>query len=185
MDYRLNDLRQRANVQMFTDSPLDADQVRELGMAHVFVATGARWRTDGIGRSTLRTPPVIGLGAQVMTPDDIMAGAVPPAGPVMVYDDDNIYLAGVIAEKLAADGHEVTFVTPESLVSPYASHTLEQHRIQARLIEMGVNIRCNLSLASLSGDGARLACVFSGAGKRSGRKFKRSGDRTHPRGRTL
>ncbi|MGI9395139.1 MAG: NADH:flavin oxidoreductase, partial [Boseongicola sp.] len=38
----------------------------------------------------------------------------------------------------------------------------EQHRVQARMIEMGVDIRCNQSLASLFATGAMSNCVFTG-----------------------
>ncbi len=165
-DYRINDLRQRANVNIYTNSDLDADQVLELGIANVFVATGATWRADGIGRNTLRKPPVIGgANAHVLTPpDDIMAGTLPPpGGPVAVYDDDHAYIAGgVIAEKLALAGHKVIYVTPpESLVSSFTTLTLEQHRIQARLLELGVDIRCNHVLKSLDGGTMQIACGFT------------------------
>jgi len=160
-DYRLHDLRQRANVQIYTDSRLSADEVLELGIPNVFVATGAHWRKDGIGRSTLRTPPVLDAGAVILTPDDIMAGKMPPPGPVAVYDDDHAYIAGVIAEKLARAGHQVIFVTPESLVSTFATLTLEQHSIQAGLLQLGVDIRCNHTLAGLAPGAMRIACGFT------------------------
>lgn len=162
MDYRLNDLTRRANVRMFTNSALDAAQVAELGIGNVFVATGAHWRRDGIGRNTQRHAPDITAGATILTPDDILSGQMPPVGPVLVYDDDNVYLAGVIAEKLALAGLEVIFATPESLVSSFTVNTLEQHRIQARLIDMGVDIRCNQTLAALGAGNATLACAFTG-----------------------
>ncbi len=160
-DYRLHDLRQRPNVQLYTNSRLDVAEVLELGIANVFVATGAHWRKDGIGRNTMRTPPAIAAGAVILTPDDIMMGKMPAAGPVAVYDDDHGYIAGVIAEKLAAAGHEVIFVTPESLVSSFTTLTLEQHRIQAGLLEMGVDIRCNHTLVGLDPGKMRIACRFT------------------------
>lgn len=162
VDYRLNDLKQRANVQLFTDSKLEAGQVAELGIEHVFVATGSHWRADGVGRNTQRRLPRVTPDAKVLTPDDIMKGVLPPDGPVMIYDDDHIYLAGVIAEKLAAAGYQVIFATPESLVSAYAVHTLEQSRIQARMIELGVDIRCNQVLTAVQSDAVRIGCVFTG-----------------------
>jgi dimethylamine/trimethylamine dehydrogenase len=160
-DYRLNDLRQRANVQMFAVSTLDADQVIELGIEHVFLATGAEWRVDGVGRNTRRLPPTIDPSAFVYTPDDIMAGSE-PEGRVVVYDDDHIYLAGVIAEKLVQLGCDVVFVTPESTVSSFSDFTLEQHRIQARLIELGVEICCNQTLSRIAPDCVTTDCVYTG-----------------------
>ena len=162
VDYRLHDLKQRGNVQLFTDSRLDGDQVAELGVEHVFVATGSLWRTDGMGRNTQRHVPQIEQSANVLTPDNIMNGVLPRDGPVMIYDDDHIYLAGVIAEKLATAGYQVVFVTPESLVSAYSINTLEQPRIQARLMELGIDIRCNQVLTAVQGDMARIGCAFTG-----------------------
>lgn len=162
MDYRLNDLNQRANVNIYTESRLERDQVLELGIPNVFVATGAHWRGDGIGRNTLRKPPVIDASALVLTPDDIMAGTLPPDGPVAIYDDDHAYIAGVIAQLLAEAGREVVLVTPESLVSSFTTLTLEQRRIQALLIGLGVDICCNRILTGLTGDTMRTACAFTG-----------------------
>ncbi|MFN3209366.1 MAG: FAD-dependent oxidoreductase [Roseovarius sp.] len=161
-DYRLNDLQQRGNVRLFTDSRLDADAVLELGIPNVFVATGAEWRRDGVGRSTRRCRPVIDADATVLTPDDIMGGVLPPKGRVAVYDDDQAYLAAVLAEKLAQNGYEVCFVTPASVVSPFTELTLEQHRVQARLIELGVGIWCNRSLVRVSPTGIKAACTYGG-----------------------
>lgn len=161
-DYRLNDLSQRGNARMFTDSPLDAAQVAELGITNIFVATGAHWRRDGVGRNTQRKAPLIEPDANILTPDDILSGQMPAEGPILIYDDDHVYLAGVIAEKLVASGMQVTLVTPESLVSSFTVNTLEQHRVQARLIELGVDIHCNKTLASLDRNGATLSCVFTG-----------------------
>ncbi|MCP5086115.1 MAG: NAD(P)-binding protein [Rhodobacteraceae bacterium] len=161
-DYRVYQLQQRSNVQMFMQSQLGAEEIAELGIANVFVATGAHWRGDGIGRSTLRRRPELGVNAKVLTPDDIMQGHRPPDGPVVVYDDDQIYLAGVLAELLAQEGRDVTFVTPASMVSPFTENTLEQARIQSRLIELGVTIRCNRLMAGLNAQAVRVSCAYTG-----------------------
>lgn len=162
VDHRLYDLRQRGNVQIFSQSHLTAEEVLDLDIPNIFVATGAHWRTDGIGRNTQRKPPRIALDAVILSPDDIMDGTVPPAGPVAVYDDDHAYLAGVLAEKLAQDGHQVIFITPEARVSVFTELTLEQHRIQARLIDLGVMILCNRTLESVSAGTVQVACTYSG-----------------------
>ena len=158
-DHRLYDLSQRGNVQMFTGSALGAEEVLELGIPNVFLATGSHWRADGRGRNTLGALENDG-SLSVLTPDDIMKGARPPEGPVMIYDDDQAYLAGVIAELLAAT-HKVIFVTPANMVSPFTELTLEQHRIQARLIELDVQIITHHSLAALKAT-PRIACTYSG-----------------------
>ena len=40
---------------------------------------------------------------RVYTPDDIAAG-ITPEGPVVVFDFDNYYMAGAVAEQLAGQG---------------------------------------------------------------------------------
>ena len=159
-DYRLQQINDMANVTIYLDSRLDADQIRDFGFQRVLLATGSRWRGDGVGRR--HRAPVPGCDAvSVVTPDDIMAG-VEPGGPVVVFDDDHYYLGGVLAEKLRAAGRETTLVTPAADVSHWTHYTLEQERIQTRLLEVGVDIITQHGIAELRDGEADLACVFTG-----------------------
>ncbi len=159
-DHRVYDLQQRANARMFMQSGLDAEAVIELNIPNVFVATGARWRRDGVGRSS-RQPIDIDKDMQVLTPDDILAGIVPATGPVLIYDDDQIYLGGVLAEHLNELGHDVILATPASVVSPWTEHTLEQSRIQKSLINRGVLLKTSQKLTGANKAGGVLSCVFT------------------------
>ena len=47
--YRVQQLRQLPNGEIYFDSALDAESVLEFGFPRVVVTTGARWRTDGVG----------------------------------------------------------------------------------------------------------------------------------------
>ncbi|WP_171172753.1 FAD-dependent oxidoreductase [Ruegeria sp. HKCCA0370] len=160
-DHRIYDLQQRGNVQLFTDSRLSASEVIELGMPNVFVATGAKWRRDGRGKSAFHGAP-IGLGSQIFTPDDIVAGVMPQDGPIVVYDDDQAYLGGVLADHLAQVGREVVFVTPASIVSPFTELTLEQTKVQRSLLEKGVRLNLSQTLAGVAPGQATLQCVYTG-----------------------
>ncbi len=160
-DHRIYDLQQRGNVQLFTDSRLSASEVIELGIPNVFVATGAKWRRDGRGKSAFHGAP-IGLGSQVFTPDDIVAGVMPQDGPIVVYDDDQAYLGGVLADHLAQVGREVVFVTPASIVSPFTELTLEQTKVQRSLLEKGVRLNLSQTLAGVAPGQATLQCVYTG-----------------------
>ncbi len=163
-DWRLGQLHKLAKVEIFRESRLDAEAVLETGCSLVALATGALWRGDGVGRS--RHLPLPGLdAARVLTPDDIMKGAM-PEGAVVIFDDEHYYMGGVIAEKLSRAGLRVTYVTPESLVSAFTFNTLEQAAIQRRLIELGVTIMTCKTLTALDGDSAELACIFTGRTER-------------------
>jgi dimethylamine/trimethylamine dehydrogenase len=137
-DYRLQQIQRMANLQLYLDSRLGAEEICGYGFAKVVLATGAYWRRDGIGR--WRSTAIPGLDAtQVLTPDDIFAGKA-ARGPVVIYDDDHYYMGGVLAEKLRKEGHEVTLVTPASDISSWASFTLERPLIEQRLHEIGVSV---------------------------------------------
>jgi dimethylamine/trimethylamine dehydrogenase len=159
-DWRLNQIGKLSNVEYWLESVVDEDQILQFGADRVIVATGAKWRRDGVGRT--HDEPIPGWhGPSVVTPDDIMAGAT-PAGPVVVYDDDHYYMGGVIAEKLRGDGLEVTLVTPANEVSTWTNHTEEQHRIQARILGLGITLETGTALAAIGAQAATLESVHTG-----------------------
>ena len=147
-DYRVQQLQLMPNVEVFLESRLDADQVREFGFPRVAVATGARWRRDGLGRSHLR-PMVAHETPAVYTPEDVMSNKA-LSGPVVIYDDDGSYLAPALAEALRARGLEVTIVTPHLTFARWTRLTLEQHRLYRRMADLGVSIESSQRLKSVA-----------------------------------
>ncbi len=159
-DYRAHQIQQMANVEVYFASEVDAGQVIEFGFEHVAIATGASWRRDAVAR--FHTSPIpIADDAQILTPDDLMDGKRPSGERVVLYDDDHYYLGGVLAELLAREEYNVTLVTPAANVSSWTYHTLEQHRIQTRLLELGVTVRAHAALARVSVGRVTTACVFT------------------------
>ncbi|MQX22762.1 NAD(P)-binding protein [Sinorhizobium meliloti] len=163
-DWRIGQLSTRVNAELYLHSPLSAADILQYGIPHVAIATGASWRTDGVGR-THRMPLDFLSEGILVSPDAILsegAEAVPADGPVVVFDDDCFYMGSVLAELLARRGRTVIFVTPESQVSPWSRNTLEQARIQKRLIDLGVEIVTAVALAGRTKDQLELSCVYSG-----------------------
>ena len=160
-DWRLGQINKMPNVQVYLESKMTSETIAEFGADHVVVATGARWRRDGVARHHSK-PIAISDGAQVLTPDDILEGARPKSRDVLLYDDDHYYMGGVIAELLCKESFNVTLVTPSYLVSSFTKASLEQPRIQTRLLELGVKIEANTALQSVGNDHGTLACVFTG-----------------------
>jgi dimethylamine/trimethylamine dehydrogenase len=158
-DWRVGRLREMANVEIYMDSALNPEQVLELGCDHVIVATGATWRRDGVGISNAE-PVAVSDRARIHVPEDLYGGAE-IAGPVMVFDDDNFYLGGVIAEKLRREGHEVTLVTTESVVSAWTVNTLEQQRIQSRIMGLGIAVIAKHNLVRIDAGEVTLACLYT------------------------
>ncbi len=161
VDYRVGQIDPMANVEVYRESRLTAEDVLGFGFAHVAVAAGATWRADGIGRRLLKPLPVA-EGVEVLTPDDLMAGRRPAAGPVIVFDDDHYYMGGVLAELLAREGREVALVTANGEASTWMKMTMEQHFVQARLMEVGVTIVPHRLPTRVEQGEIELACVYSG-----------------------
>ena len=161
-DWRLGQLKNLPNASMYLQSPLTAEDVLAYGIAHVVLATGAHWRADGVGR-THNLPLDFLTTGPVLSPDDMMAGrALAGEGPVVVFDDDGFYMGSMMAELAAKSGREVVYVTPAAQVAPFTQFTLEQGRIQTRLIELGVRIVTAQSLAGRAAGTLDLACIYTG-----------------------
>ncbi len=154
VDWRVGQLKRLANVQLLPENTVSAADVLDFDARHVIVATGARWRRDGVGRGRWRPMPGHEL-AGVHSPDDIMDGLT-MGGRVLVYDNDHFYIGGVIAERLARLTCEVTLVTPAPLVSIWTQYTLEQERIQRRLLDLGVTLLTQAELVGISSDAVQL-----------------------------
>lgn len=162
-DWRLTMIGKLKNVDYYLESEIDEDQILEYGADHVVIATGAKWRHDGVGR--WHAQPITGWeSTRVITPDDILAG-FQPEGPVVVYDDDHYYIGGVIAELLRRDGLDVTLVTPANEISTWTRHTEEQYRIQQRIVELEIPIETCMALARVTADHAVLGSIYTGRTK--------------------
>ena len=158
-DWRVGRIQEMSNVDVFLDSRLSVEDILVYGFSDVVVATGAHWRADGVGVSNWQ--PIQGSDqSHVVTPEHIYSGAA-IADRVLVFDDDNFYLGAVIAEKLVGDGHTVTLVTTASKVSSWTENTLEQHRIQARVLELGIEVVTAHTIAQIHADEVECACIFT------------------------
>lgn len=159
IDYRIQQLNKMSNVKVYLDSRLTAKDVLSFGFVRVILATGARWRRDGIARWHLSA--VDGFCEhRIFTPDDILKG-VDLSGPVVLYDDDHYYMGPVLAEKLQPIVDGVTLVTPAGYVSEWGKNTEEQERSQRRLLKLGVNILTGKAVSGFDGKSAELTCVYT------------------------
>jgi dimethylamine/trimethylamine dehydrogenase len=146
IDWRLNQIEKIENIFFYPSSPMNVKDILESGSRDIIIAAGSTWRRDGVGRALHR--PI--HGENIFTPDDIMAGKL-PSGNVIVYDDDHYYMGGVIAELLATNGCKVTFVTPAPMISFWTQFTLEQERVQKKLLDLNVRLLTNHTIGSRVG----------------------------------
>lgn len=161
VDYRLNALRQMANVSLFPASELNVDDILEFSADHIAIATGSRWTR--LLYSSLELPVGELQGAQVYTPDDLAAGHWPDQNEqVLVYDYDNYYLGGVLAEALADRGCEVQYATPAGHASAWTIMTNEQPYVHQALASRGIARHTLCLLTRFADREAIISDIFSG-----------------------
>jgi dimethylamine/trimethylamine dehydrogenase len=159
-DWRLHQIAQLPQVQLFPGSHMTAQDIIDTATPHVLIATGSHWRADGRGRSYPAGVPSF-ADPRTLTPDQVLNGAR-PRGPVVIFDDEGYHIAAGLADLLASEGLPVTYVTPAGVVAEWTVYTVEQGRLHARLIERGVTIVTSHKVAALGAGTARLACAYSG-----------------------
>ncbi len=172
VDWRMTQIRKMSNVTLYPSSPLTAEEILETGSQNIIIATGAAWRRDGMGRTLQK--PIHGYDLQnVFNPDDLMdtEKVIGSTGMIrnnlvngnwLIYDDDHYYMGGVLAELLTRQGCNVTLVTPAPIISYWSQFTLEQERIQHKLMKLGVKLYPQTLLSEIGNDCVRLINTISG-----------------------
>ncbi len=160
MDWRLTQIEKMKNVSVYPSSLMTAENILESGAQNVILATGATWRLDGVGRTLWKPIPGHEL-ENVFTPDDLLEGKL-PTGNVVIYDDDHYYMGGVLAELLAINGCNVSLVTPAPMVSYWSQFTLEQEKVQAKLMNLGVKLFTRQVVSKIKSDSVRLSDTVLG-----------------------
>jgi dimethylamine/trimethylamine dehydrogenase len=155
------------NVAVYPSSAMTAEEILETGAQNIVLATGATWRRDGMGR-TLREP-ILGHDLQnVFSPDDLLGDKLVSGklgiGKWVIYDDDHYYMGGVLAELLAEQGCQVSLVTPAPLISYWSQFTLEQERIQQKLMKLGVKLYPQHVMSRIESDCVSLINTISADG---------------------
>ena len=137
VDYRVNQINQLNNVDVFLDNTLSPDDVLELGFDHVVTATGSTWQPSIMDEKS--APVLIDKTDTIFTPEDVLNGCELKS-PVIIFDFDYYYMGGLMAEYIKDLGHEVTIITPFDKVSPWSFNSNEIDEIQLRLLEKDIRV---------------------------------------------
>jgi dimethylamine/trimethylamine dehydrogenase len=160
VDWRRGQLKRLTNVNVYRGNRLSADEVLELKSTYVVIATGSRWAR--LLYSPLEVPTGSLEGPGVLTPDDLAEGAA-VADPVVVYDFDNYYMGGVLAEHLARGGHSVSYVTPAGHASAWTIMSNEQPQVHRALFSAGITLHTLSRVTAFAGGAVTLANQFTNA----------------------
>ena len=158
-DWRMGRIQQMPNVEVYLESKLTSEDILSFGFPRVILATGAHWRSDGVGVTNWQ--PIPGADQEhVLSASSIFDG-IEPSGSVAVFDDDNFYMGALIAEKIKRDGHDVTLITTAPEVSPWTHNTMEQHRIQSQILGLGVKVITSHNISGIGESELEISCVYT------------------------
>ncbi|MEM8496522.1 MAG: FAD-dependent oxidoreductase [Pseudomonadota bacterium] len=163
-DHRVQQLQKQVGADIYLDSRLDAIHILDYGFNHVLLATGARWRDDGVGRS-LATTNYSDDSSLLFSVNSVLAGQIPSPQaseePVIIYDDDGYYMAAVIALRIRRAGFNTILVCSQATAAHWSQYTEELTLVNAQLLNEGVKIISSHVVYDLRDDAAVLRCLFS------------------------
>jgi len=163
LDWRLGQLAKLDHVTLFPGNRLSVDDILGLEHRRIVIATGARWTR--MLYSPLELPVAARDTGNVFTPDDVAAGAH-IEGPIVVFDYDNYYMGGALAERLARGGAAVSYVTPAGHASAWTIMTNEQPQVHRALAHAGITLHTLSLVKDLEAGELIIANLFSGAEQR-------------------
>ena len=137
IDYRVSQINQLENVDVYLDNTMARDDVLELGFDHVVTATGSTWQPSIMDEKS--APILITKTDSIFTPEDVLEGCELQS-PVIIFDFDYYYMGGLIAEYIKSLGHEVTIITPFEKVSPWSFNSNEVSEIESRLLDKDIKV---------------------------------------------
>ncbi|MGN6549225.1 MAG: FAD-dependent oxidoreductase [Pararhizobium sp.] len=148
VDWRLSEL-ERLGVAITYNIVAEASDVEALEPDVVVIATGGM----------PQNPPLASGDDLVTSSWDIIAGAVKPEGPVLLYDDNGGHPGMTAAELIADAGVALEVVSPERLFAPEMGGM--NHVPYARtFFEKGVTVTINTKLLAVRREGNGLVAVL-------------------------
>ena len=148
VDWRLSEL-ERLGVPIHYNVFAEAADILERNPDLVVIATG------GIAQN-----PLLDAGDDLVVSSwDIIAGAIKPEGPVLLYDDNGAHTGMTAAEMIAATGAELEIVSPERMFAPEIGGMNHVPYAKA-FAEKNVRVTINTKLKSVRREGNQLVAVL-------------------------
>ena len=129
---------------------MSAAEALSYGADRIVVATGAHWRGDGAGPGCGAIPGADASLPHCLTPEQLMSGKAIAGKRVLVLDAEGHFVGISIAEMLADQGREVTYVCDASEVAEYGVFTLEAANNKRMLFEKKIRTYRNHWLSGIA-----------------------------------
>jgi 2,4-dienoyl-CoA reductase (NADPH2) len=143
----------RLEVDVRLGRLVDAEEVADFD-GEVVLCTGSR-----PGRRTYR----VEIGAVVLDAAEVLAGALLPPGPLLVWDPIGGPIGISVAERLRADDRTVSLVTPDLIAGNELARSGDLAPANVRLQVAGVVLERRTTLSAVGAGAAHLEDRFTGA----------------------
>ncbi len=153
---------EQLGVDVRFHSYLDADDIAELGMEHVVLATGSLPAGTGFQKALPHVAQLPGLDANVWSTEDVMGRSARLGHDVVVLDEGGNWKGCGTAWHLAQQGHAVTIVTPDPLVGKELQRSAADFPLRKTLAALGVTFRPESALTQWGADGATVLSLLTG-----------------------
>ncbi len=151
-------------VKVELNRVLEPDEVEAFGADEVILATGAE--ADGAafqkafaGREAMPGAEL----ASVATVEAVMAGEARPGKRVLLLDTDGDWRGVGTTWHLAEKGHEVTIVTPKSVVGAMLMRAAGDGKLRAKLRSLGVRFLVESGIEAWDGRAAVVVDLLDGS----------------------
>ncbi len=156
---QLGKLRKMVEVHLGIGG-MTADEVLQYGADRVVIATGYHWCSDGRGANYGPIPGADDSLPYVLTPTQVMQGKTVPGRRVLVVDGDGHFMGIALAELMANQGKQVTYVCDASDVAEYGVFTMESANNKRMLFEKGIKTYCNHWVDGIEKGKVRLTYLY-------------------------
>jgi len=156
---QLSKLRKHVEVHLGVGK-MTANDVLQYGADRVVLATGSHWHGDGRGANY---GPIAGADdtlPHVLTPTQIFRGKSVPGDRVLILDGDGYFMGITLAELMANQGKQVTYVCDAADVAEYGMFTMEAGNNKRMLFEKGIKIYSNHWVDRIEAGKVQLSYLF-------------------------
>src|SRR5450755_3955919 len=119
---------------------MSAADVLNYGADRIVLATGSYWAPDGHSAGSGAIPGADDSLAHVLTPFQVIAGKQVMGDRVLILDGDGHFMGIALAELMANQGKQVTYVCDAPDIAEYGVFTMESFNNKRMLFEKGIRI---------------------------------------------
>lgn len=148
---------QKLQVEVRLGTYVEADDIPSFGVDQVILATGSLPDEAGFQKALPDIPALPGIEkGNVYSVEAIMARQAQPGQRVLVLDEAGGWRGCGTAWKLAAEGCDVTVLSPDPLIGKELQRTAADGPLRRKLKELGAHWRTEVSVLEWHGDGATI-----------------------------